>query len=274
MSWKHQIARLGIGIFAGICAALFPRLIAALASSGSANAAGKLVIFSSDFLILAGAFSLIIGVATLLMEFRSPTFDPRQLLVSALGVPALLAGSFNMSSGVGEAQYFADKAAEVSRSALETNGLSILPPDQLPFSLDKLRPPAGSIQGWLMPERSRDGGILIASALAQETGTDDAGLTDWSDFAPGALFQGQKYIIILQAYPTVDDATGAAKMLQVVSPGAYAVEGTSQAYVLDSSIPQSLPDATLRALDLNEALKKLNPSADPIALMAVPAGAE
>ena len=87
-----------IGLSAGACAALFPRLMPLLLSE---SADLGLMFFTTGYLIVVIVFSVLIGVV-MMWSYWGTTYKPQTLFMAALGIPSLLSGSLNMSSNVNQ----------------------------------------------------------------------------------------------------------------------------------------------------------------------------
>ncbi|MBW2624022.1 MAG: hypothetical protein JRD68_14030 [Deltaproteobacteria bacterium] len=94
---KKPLAKLVIGMFAGLCAAFFPRLVLLI------NAIGQdiqlLDIFDPQYLICAFLFSVIVGVVVMLFEWHVVN-EPGKTFMMALSVPALIAGGLNTNTAL------------------------------------------------------------------------------------------------------------------------------------------------------------------------------
>ncbi len=78
-----------IGLFAGLCASLFPRLVAELATP---NTGDTFVLFSQNYLLLSLVFSIFIGAVITIFEWGI-TRSPKDIFMPALAVPAILPGA-------------------------------------------------------------------------------------------------------------------------------------------------------------------------------------
>jgi len=80
-----------IGLAAALCAVFSPRLIAAL-TTDQANVR----FLSRDYFFLALAFSVLVAVAVMFLEWEQPR-APRDTFAMTLGLPAILAGALSTS---------------------------------------------------------------------------------------------------------------------------------------------------------------------------------
>jgi MFS family permease len=104
------ILKLFIGFVAGLCAALFPRLTAALATQGS-----NLIFFPLSYVVLALVFAMLIGVVVMILGWRVPA-KPSDTFMMALGIPALLTGALNATLDTNMLQNLAQQKDRLTRS--------------------------------------------------------------------------------------------------------------------------------------------------------------
>lgn len=107
---RYRAASFFIGFFAGVCAAYFPPLVVAITASraGEITEQGmQLFLLSPLYLVLAFAFSIVVGIVTLIFEWDL-MHRPKEVFVTALGIPALLTGAI----GTGSSAYTATDVGE------------------------------------------------------------------------------------------------------------------------------------------------------------------
>lgn len=88
---SHPFQKFLIGFVAGFCAAIFPRLTAQLLVSPGQE---ELAILSPGYLVCSALFASTIGAVIMIMEWHVPK-EPRVTFMAALGIPAIITGSFN-----------------------------------------------------------------------------------------------------------------------------------------------------------------------------------
>mgnify|MGYP000988901388 CR=1 FL=1 len=138
-----------IGALAGLTSALFPRVSGALAAGGDVTA------FSAQVLGLAVAFGAMVGVVVMFIEWDERK-SPRDIFFTALGIPALLAGSLNTADGLRtavDAKEREQKAVETVRKAADIPVVTPATPAQ--------PPPAG-------PTSQRDTGFRLAFVIQED----------------------------------------------------------------------------------------------------------
>lgn len=230
---RQHVGKLAIGIFAGLCATFIPRIITEISTY---DPVGEIQLFRWDFVLLAVVLSLFLGGVVMMLKWNDP-LRPPEIFMAALGVPALLAGAFNMSVSVGALSATASDITSLSREVALTNGIRTLTPETLTI----LDTPPDDQSGFIIP----NGSFFIKRAFAQEAKT--LGSTD-QKFNPAQIYGGQKYFVVLKQFDDAKKAADAAKILRAIAPNATAVQGKQGYYVLQSVKPLSLPEATINAL--------------------------
>lgn len=120
--WLSYVSKFFIGLLAGICAAFMPRLLTLLAVGELSD---EIRLFTENDIIVGILFAVLVGaVVTVVMSNKS---DPRRIFLSALGVPALIMGSFNTSQGINELNDYILKTNKEARLIIEesNDGISI-----------------------------------------------------------------------------------------------------------------------------------------------------
>lgn len=83
-----------IGLTGGIAAAVFPRMTALLATGNAPDI--DLRFFTTGYMLIVVFFSLIIGLATVWMNWRShKQEEPKAIFIAALSLPALISGGLS-----------------------------------------------------------------------------------------------------------------------------------------------------------------------------------
>ena len=129
-----------IGLLATICATLLPRMVATLSLTADTD---YLEFFKTDFLIVVSAFALLVGLVTVILEWGGAR-APREVFVAALGIPALIMGTYSTTGGAAD---YADVAAQrdlLVKSLLTAGQISVEAapsPPQLEFL--SRSPPSG-----------------------------------------------------------------------------------------------------------------------------------
>lgn len=244
---EKPVIKFIIGFVAGWCAACFPRLSALMAGSEGADG---LSLFTVEYVILSLVFSVVIGFVVMIMEWHVAR-EPKATFMMAIGIPALLTGSFNATNG---AQTVNDQQATISQLTQElktTAGISIS--DDALGSFEVLDIGGSDVQGsadylqWL--------GIKSAHAENQPV-ADQKGI----GFNPGYKVMEPLYYISLGNAPNKEMALSMVKQLRTQVNTARAVKTNSGFTILSQLKPMPKSEAVIEAAKL----KKQNISASLI----------
>jgi len=220
-----------IGFVGGLCAAIFPRLMASLALYGG----GDVSLLSAGYLGIAALFAAMVGAVVMIMEW-GVLREPRATFMTALGIPALLAGALNTSNGA----YMLDTQAKENSQFIEsiqnlTNIQDISTDGFTPLS------DAGPASGAISPLSW----LGISLAYAGDGGAEDSGL----DLNPAMQVQQKDYYVVLYQTQDKEDARRQAKSLQSTVENAQAVRSGNKFLVIDPQ-PKSHAKAILEAIKL------------------------
>ena len=222
-----------IGFIGGLCAALFPRLMAAMALFDSNN----ILLLNTGYLCLAVLFAALIGGVIMIMEWGEPK-EPRATFMAALGLPALLSGALNTSNGVYMLNEKASENIELTNKVQELSNIPVVLTDEVvPLSfntennIDKTSPLA-----W----------AGIDSAYADD-GKQAAG--NKINFNPSIQVQQHKYYVILEQAQSAADANDKVKQLKLQTFNSQAVKVGDRYYLIDP-VEKSKTEAVLQAIRL------------------------
>ncbi len=229
-----------IGFIGGFCAAIFPRLMAALALYGSSD----VVLLSLGYLGIAVLFAALIGAVVMIMEW-GVSKEPRATFMTALGLPALLAGALNTSNGA----YVLDAK---SKENLELAEAYRILSDIEVNSFDSFTPLSDA--GATIKSINSVNINIIGVAYAQ-TGSTRQGTFNLN---PSIQIQQQQYYIMLYQTPVESEAKQKAIEIQSKVPNAQAVKAGDVYLVIDPKERQkfeAVQEATrLREIDLKPVL--------------------
>lgn len=222
-----------IGSFAGLCAVFVPRIVSMLGGNA------EIQHFHINFVTLGIVFALIIGGVTAIFV-QSKQKSPPEIFMTALGIPALLAGALNSGAASNEMQKMEGDKQKLIESVSRQNGISI---DESAAPLVPLQP---------VPEdkhspSSRFDFSLIPSAYAQEavpTMADNGGLN------LGIQVEQKSYVIVLERSGNRESAMRRADELRRTIPTATVVQSKDDYLVVESTAPRNKADALLRAVEL------------------------
>jgi len=230
-----------IGFTAGLCAAFFPRLTASLAvSSGDSN----IVLFDSSYITLSLVFAVLVGLIVMILEWRVPR-EPRATFMMAIGVPALITGSLNTTTGIDTVSSQAKDNQALAKQLQDLANIQTLPATGgiTPLSLNTNETGSGQqAVAWLKWAGIRD--AQAGTVIARKTGATAAGIT---------VQEPLYYIVVAQA-SSKDEARQKAQAMKAQLPSAVAVQSGSHYLVLYSSQPFKRTEAVLLTVKLKQGL--------------------
>lgn len=229
-----------IGFFAGLCSAIFPRLIVLMNVSEKMD---NIVVYDQVYIICSLIFSVIIGVVVMLLEWRVLN-EPGKTFIMALSVPALITGAVNTNNAI---QLYEDQTASynIEKQIQQENPILI---NDAPITFKKL-----SALEYGMPKVDQ-----IAFPLFS---TKNAFAAD-SISNPNRLLAFKVvetlYVIVLQRLSDRQQAIDRANELRAFIPNAEAVEsGTGQYLIILGGVQLPRTDALLRADQLRQQFPNL-----------------
>lgn len=225
-----------IGFVAGWCAACFPRLSALMAGGNSVDA---LSLFSFDYIVLSGVFSVVIGFVVMIMEWNVAR-EPRATFMMAIGIPALLTGSFNATSGAQQVNAQQEKITDLVVQLSKSEGIAIGEEPLGDFTIiggNKL-----GVQGKTDPLQW----IGIKAAYAAEQNIAGQG------FNPGYKIMEPLFYISLGNAPNKELALNMVKQLKTQVKTATAVKTSKGFTILSRLTPLPKSDAIIEATRLKK----------------------
>ena len=231
---KH-IANFTIGFFASLCAVFVPRMLAMLNSNGN-----EIQLLPVNYVIVGMLFSLIIGGVTAILE-QAKNRTPAERFVSALGIPALLAGALNTGT------------ASVDLRNSETNNQKLTAALQKQSGI-RINDDAATIRP-LQPVRDEQGRFdfsLIPSAHARD---DASPVAQRGGSSLGIQVEQKPYVVVLEKSKNEAEALKKAEKLRKTVPNATAVQSGENYLVIDGTETRTKSDAMLRAIELKNETK-------------------
>ena len=225
-----------IGFIAGFCAAIFPRLTSLLLiSDGDAS----LDILHTGYLLTSALFATLIGAVIASMEW-GVLREPRTTFMAALGIPAIITGSFNTVDGLNELDKQTQQTAELSTQLqhylnVPVNSINLNSIESLSNSFDQSSIPLSN------------GFELISSAHAE--GFKSYMQPQQQLFNPSINANKNKYIIILDKSDSRASAIARAKELNRFIP-AEAIATGGQYLVIRKGPPTNKTQALIEALKI------------------------
>lgn len=241
----NPLLKFVIGFVAGICTAFLPRLTAALSVAAEGT---SLIFFNTTYLVISLSFAVIIGAVITILEWDVAR-KPRDIFMTALGIPALITGAINtatVTTQLDKANHDKDKLIEelskqgdipITSSGPDRHSNSSQPPQDLP------------------------GLSLLDSSTAYAADRDDK---LGKRFVLFQQFQIQKeeplYYIVLYESPNEEGAKEKAKEIMNIIPNIRIVQTGNGYLVIQGGGPREKSDALLEALQLKKLRSDLKPS--------------
>jgi hypothetical protein len=236
-------AKFLIGFFAAACACFVPRLVALLAHNDPTVES----FIPTGYAIGSAVLALLVGGVITLFEWNVPR-APSQTFMTALGIPALLAGSFNTAVAVGDTLKAAKEQPagvriEAPVSSEELSPLSVAPKPQAPSSSSLVLP------------------SLIPSALAA-----DANASPSKGLEFGFVYREPRYLVIANRTTDLAHARNKLAALQVrgFSSAQIVHSQTSNEYLIVADPVPQPRDAALRTARALREATGLQPSLLPL----------
>lgn len=228
--------KFAIGFVAGLCAALFPRLIAELATSGNGDSE-VIALFRFNYVFLSLVFATLIGMAIMIFEWESSR-SPKDVFMSALALPAILSGALNTTTSVTDL-----KQAELEKTAYE-NTL------QRKFQIPTREP------AMLMPISKMDSLniFFINNAYA-----DSENYHQSVDYGISLRKNQSSYVVVLDEATSKNEAEAKATTLRDHLSVKIFQDNSRRFFITTNSGPQNKTNALLEAVRLKEE-KGLSPS--------------
>lgn len=252
-SVAHPIWKFLIGAFAGISAIAIPRL-GAMLSSAETHGEVAYQFFPLGYLLVGGAVAIVIGIVVAIFEYRVPK-RPRETFVTALGIPALLAGVFNTSTGIAVLKETRAESDRIVRSVQQQSEIPKLDVPREVFPVDNGSKPDVS-------SRFRLENLLgISSAMAADHITVAASAQE-AGYAITAV--EPRYVVVLEKADSKEAAMVRLQHLSQSVPNVQLIRTEIGFYIIQAGA-KTESEATLAALELRK--QQLRPS-----LLRIPPG--
>jgi|GEM_PF-3982049 len=250
-----------IGTVAGATSAFLPRLMTSLAA-GTATGAGQSADFlSNDFMVMAGGFSLLLGLITaILCQSGDAEIDSRQVFFYSLGIPALVSGTLSTVDGANSLKLQALENKNVLERTLGAKNIDVVSWGDAPG--------ANFVGG-----RWR----LVAAAHAQTPPADPAaapptasGAVAWDElvkqlaargqsaktaagwtFQPSISLQPDAYLLAVGRYAAADEAERGLTKARLRFPNAQLVVRDGGYFLVRDTAPLNLGQATVEAVNID-----------------------
>lgn len=223
-SFVSALPKVFIGFIAAGSAAVVPRLVAQL----TVKDAETLTLFSGQFIVIACVFALFIGIIVAIMEHGAKR-PPRDTFMTALGIPALLAGALTTTDGVNkittqqnDIRVLAQQVSELADIPRNDKSLEFVPIDP-----SASLPPSGSAGSI---ERLLGIGVAHAADATAQSNT-----RRW-----GYSIHEPYYVVVLQTVSSAKAAEARVAELKRNNVNATAMQAGGKFYVtLGGARPES-----------------------------------
>ena len=239
-----------IGTVAGLASTFLPRMMLLLSIDTELAPDRYIKVLSADFIWVAIAFALTIGVICAILESNARA-HPKDVFMTALGIPALVTGVLTTTSATGKLQQAEQQKVAVLRTLGDQAGLS----SQAQTSTFE---PVGGVAGAPAgPSSERDAPFAFVQPAFAQSAT-RAAPPPASRFDPGIQIERPQYVLVLKRAVSPEEAMRVAKEVQKDLPSAQAVKTDQGFIVVDSVTPRREADALLDAIQLKK--RQLSPS--------------
>lgn len=244
---KSRPLKFCIGLFAGLCASLFPRLVAELATP---NTGDNFILFSQDYLLLSLVFSIFIGAVITIFEWET-TRSPKDIFMSALAVPAILSGALNTTATVNNIKQLDAKNNEYQQTIQSLMEIPSLTPTTI-TPLTK-RDPAP-----LNKNNKTIGFSLLSMAYAAP-----ANVQPTTTYNFGVVQKQKNYVVVLDQANSKQEAEQKAAAIRQKTPVTIVRSGNNNYFIITTSGKQNKASALNEAIQL-KTQRGLQPSLQQI----------
>jgi len=237
--------KFGIGFIAGLCAALFPRLFAELAT-GTESENQVLELLSFSYISLSFAFAALIGTVITIFEWEGSS-SPKDIFMSALAIPAVLSGTLNTTIS---AQDFGQ--AEIDKKAYE---FALEKGYQIPTLSPSILVPLDEVV------RSKAEEYQISFSLmntAHADTIDDVG-SQISNYGIGIRKMPKSYVVVIDKASSREEAETKVASLRGIIQTKQFRNNRDQIFITTNSSPQNKTNALIEAVRIKNE-KGLAPS--------------
>jgi hypothetical protein len=242
---SSAILKFLIGTTAGGCATLLPRLVPELSSQNP-----HLGFLTLQYGIACVVFSVLVGLSTLFWEWNVPK-KPAQTFMTALGLPALIAGTLNAKNASDQLGQQLQQTQSLQQALGQEAGIPTLgQPKQ-----DSMGPrslPAHLFAGALAPRPAYATSVEGEARVTSRRG--DVMLAQL-----GIQIQQPDFVVVLDRAATADEARQKAQALRQTLPDAKAAQVGNEFLVINGERGRPKSDALLDAVRLKNE-RHLSPS--------------
>lgn len=229
------LMKFGIGFVAGLCAALFPRVIAELATVSESDV---ITLFSFNYLVLSLVFAVLVGVVIAILEWGVES-SPKNIFMSALAIPGILSGALNTSASV--------KGFEQAEKELRLYETTLQQDFDIPMLSPAVLEPIGDAWPVDTNQSYVPAALFISSAQAAESGFHRV-----TDYGIGIRKAGPAYVVVLDQAQSREDAEAKAAALRNKTPVRIFRDNRDRYFITTSSGPQTKTNALIEAVRLKK----------------------
>ena len=227
----NTFAKFAIGAVAGFSAAVLPRFLAQLSQSDVT----RITFFPEAYLVAAGGFAFFMGALIVIFEWKVPA-KPRDTFMTALGLPAVVAGAIGTASSVGSVGEVKREADRLKREISQQQGIlrqgTLQPFEPLEISIPTT------------PEKKTWAPAIIGTAYAQPPHVQ---IAQDKPLRFGIHVEEPKFAVILKQEKTEQDAIKYAQQVRQQLPQAQAVKSGNAYFVILGGGERNETDALLDA---------------------------
>ena len=224
-----------IGFVGGFFAATFPRLMAALTMQESS----EVVLLTAGYLSISVLFAIMIGSVVMIMEWGVPK-EPGATFMTALGLPALLAGALNTTNGAHMLDLKSQENMKLTEAAQSENNIPEI-------SIEGFTPLTDAARAGKSPYSISFN--IISSAHANDESIELA--NNAFDLNPTIKFEAKQYYVILMEAASEAEAKQKALDIRSNVANAQAIKAGDKYYVIDSKAKPK-PEAVLEIIELKK----------------------
>ncbi len=225
-----------IGFLAGFCAAIFPRLTALLLVGDGQD---DLAIMTPGYLLCSTIFASLIGAVVMVMEWNVSK-EPRATFMAALGIPAIITGSFNTIDGASSLEQQVQKNRELTQQIERAFEIDVIPPTRIePLSSN---------------DSYEKHGLPFPLGLIPEANAAEKSEIHYRPrfrVSPSIHPQEKRFVVVLDRRSTRHAAVARAKELNETMP-ARAIASERGFLIIQHASPTGRSEALLEAIRLRK----------------------
>lgn len=237
--------KFGIGFIAGLCAALFPRFFAELATSTESENE-VLELLNLNYIALSFAFAALIGTVITIFEWEESS-SPKDIFMSALAIPAVLSGTLNTTIST---QDFGQ--AEIDKKAYE---LALEKGYQIPTLSPSILVPLDEV----VRSKAEEYQISFSLLNTAHADTEDDVGSPISNYGIGIRKMPKSYVVVVDQASSREEAEAKVASLRSIIQTKQFRNNRNQIFITTNSSPQNKMNALIEAIRIKNK-KGLTPS--------------